>query len=160
AVALAFSPDGQFLLAASADGTVRLWDGRTGAPLGVPWLKRSPLRVAAFRPGGKRVLLGGDTCRLWEVARQDKKERMQGPAQLQAASPDLQTLLGIDAEGQIRLWKLATGKPFGEALGAQSKVYSHYNAAFSPDGKIVAMARHLAHRVGLWDAATGKPLGT
>src|SRR5262249_50304973 len=26
--------------------------------------------------------------------------------------------------------------------------------------KIVAMARHLAHRIGLWDVTTGKPLGT
>jgi WD40 repeat protein len=158
-VALAFSPDGQSLLAASADGTVRLWDGRTGAPLGLPWLTRSPLRAAAFSPDGKTVLLGGDHCRLWEVARQDKPERLAGPVRLLAASPDRQTLLGTDDEGQIRLWKLATGEPFGEALGPEDKAYHHYTAVFSPDGKILAMARHLAHRIGLWDTATGKPLG-
>jgi WD40 repeat protein len=118
------------------------------------------IRAAAFSPGDGALLLGGDNCRLWDVSRQGALERLPGPVRLIAASPDRQTLLGTDSEGQIRLWKLATGKPFGEALGPEDKAYGHYNTAFSPDGKILAMARHLAHRIGLWDAATGKPLGT
>jgi WD40 repeat protein/serine/threonine protein kinase len=156
---LAFSPDGRLLLAGSMDGTARLWDGGTGAPIlhGRPM---QTVRAAVFSPSGKNVLLGGNNCRLWEIAKEDRPERLAGPVRLIAVSQDRQTLVGTDSEGQIRLWKLATGKPFGEALGPESKAYDHYNAVFSPDGKTLAMARHLAHRIGLWDAATGKPLGT
>src|SRR5262249_21954154 len=54
--AIAFSPDGRLLLAGSADGAVRLWDGKTGAPVGLPWLTESRLRAVAFSPDGKTVL--------------------------------------------------------------------------------------------------------
>jgi WD40 repeat protein/serine/threonine protein kinase len=158
-VAIAFSPDGRLVLAGSANGAVQLWDGSTGAPVGLPWLTQGRLRAAAFSPDGKTVLLGGDNCWLWEISRENKPERLAGPVRLIGASPDRQTLVGTDREGQTRLWKLATGTPFGETLGPEDKVFDEYAAAFSPDGKTLAMARARQGDIGLWDAATGKPLG-
>ena len=51
-------------------------------------------------------------------------------------SPDGKSLL-TTAYGQARLWGLTTGKPGGELKGASSR---GHRAAFSPDGKWLAVA--------------------
>lgn len=63
AEAVAFSPDGQSVAVASRDGTVRLFDARTGSvvatmPLG------EPLTALAWHPDGARIAVGTSAGRL------------------------------------------------------------------------------------------------
>ena len=46
--AAAFSPDGARVVTASADGTARVWDARTGKPLTEPLVLQGQVRAAAF----------------------------------------------------------------------------------------------------------------
>ena len=64
-----FAPDGKRLLTASEDGTARLWDAQTGAPLKVLSGHRRPLRFAAFSPDGRRVVTTSldRTARVWNA---------------------------------------------------------------------------------------------
>jgi hypothetical protein len=73
----AFSPDGALVVTASADGTARLWDATTGAPVGealshpVGEALRRPADVhsATFSPDGTRLITASeDAAYLWEVA--------------------------------------------------------------------------------------------
>jgi WD40 repeat protein len=56
----AFSSGGSRVVTASADGTARVWDAATGAPIGDPILHLGPVHSAALSPDGARVLTASD----------------------------------------------------------------------------------------------------
>jgi WD40 repeat protein len=66
---LAWSPDGQYLVSSSLDGTIRLWDGKTGALLYVRSGLTMPIWYIAWSPDAQRFAssnLSG-TIHLWEA---------------------------------------------------------------------------------------------
>src|SRR5262249_25010501 len=113
-----FSPDGQALLTASRDRTVRLWEAATGK------LRRTlprhpyPVRSAAISPNGRLIVTGGgDTttakgeARFWEAV----TGAPSGPPLEQevvwqvAFSPvDRNTCAVTSGKNVVRLWNLAT----------------------------------------------------
>jgi hypothetical protein len=52
----AFSPDGTLMVTASADGAARLWDARTGEPVGQSLRHNGSVTSAAFSPDGTRIV--------------------------------------------------------------------------------------------------------
>ncbi len=57
-VDLGMSPDGMPLLTGSEDHSARLWNAKTGAPLGIDALCDSQVPRAAFAPDGLRYVTG------------------------------------------------------------------------------------------------------
>src|SRR5947209_844346 len=58
---LALSPNGQRIVSASLDGTLRLWDATTGKQIGDPFTgDTGAVHSVAFSPDGQRIASGGD----------------------------------------------------------------------------------------------------
>jgi WD40 repeat protein len=140
-----FSPDGQRLLSQDLS-TARLWDARTGRPIGEPMpcppgdeRRRWDLR-AMFSPDSKILLLssGCGSFRLWDglTARPlgpQTPVRESQPSAF-AFSPDSRLVIAGHEDGRAQLWDVATSLPLAAPYVQPAPVRG---AAFAPDGRSV-----------------------
>ena len=107
--ALAFHPNGETLASVSTDGTLKIWDAKTGDELHTLGLHRKPVRAVAFSPSGYRLATGStdQTIRLWDTTNGAHikciSQRAGGIYDL-AYSPDGKTLASGHGDGAIRVW--------------------------------------------------------
>jgi WD40 repeat protein/transcriptional regulator with XRE-family HTH domain len=159
--ALAFSPDGKWVLTSSDDGTPRLWDAATGQTVQKFSGHTAGVRGVAFSPDGQTVLTGSadTTARLWNAATGQELQQFRGHTKAiwgVAFSPDGKQVLTGSLDQTARLWDAATGHEVRQFVGHTAGV--NY-VAFSPDGK-QALTGSDDNTARLWDAATGQPLRT
>ena len=141
-MAVAWSPDGRWILTVSKDRSARIWDARTGA-LQQSLLGHKGLVLAvAYSPKGKLVATGGadDTIQLWD-ARSGQCLRTltnhQADVLSLAFSPDGNLLASGGADRKARLWDVQSGRQLHELSAAVNSVTS---IAFSPNGTRLATA--------------------
>jgi WD40 repeat protein len=155
-----FTPDGQRVVTASADKTVRMWDAATGQQIGEPMKHGDSVSSAQFSPDGQRVVTASDdkTAKLWDAATGKQiGEPLKHEDGISSAqfSPDSQQVVTGSWDKTARLWDAATGQQIGEPMKHEGVVTS---AQFSPDGQRVVTAS-LDNTARLWDALSGKPIG-
>ncbi|HEY7155561.1 MAG TPA: protein kinase, partial [Gemmataceae bacterium] len=154
-----FSPDGRHLLAASSDGTARVWDIAKGGAFPPPPRQPPSLSSAAFSPDG-RLAVTADRDRyakVWEAATGQVVATLKHDKGLNGAcfSPDGRRVLTASDDETARIWDARTGQPLGQPLRHGGQVV---HVAFSPDGRLVATASS-NNTARIWNALTGKLLG-
>lgn len=155
----AFSPDGRKLLAAAYDGSLRLFDVKTGKELRRLDGHVGKIWTVAFAPDGRRVASGGfdGSVRLWDLASGRELRRFpghQGYVRSVVFSGDGRRLLSGGDDRLLRLWDVETGKELRPFPG-----HGHYvwGVDLAPDGQR-ALSGSLDKTVRLWDTATGQEI--
>ena len=170
-LALAFSPDGRWLVSGTTKGEIRMWDVATGEALTVFSELTEPVEqehlryiwALAFSPD--RALLAAGTpsqLHLWDVRTGDKlfsvstvhkrgwRTHHDYPTPL-VFSPDGAILLSGHGTGTIQLWDAKTGDSIAALDGHTQQVET---LKFSPDGEmLVSTAQDGTIFLWDWDAA-------
>lgn len=157
---ISFSSDGQFIVSASEDRTVRLWDAKTGRQIGLPMRGHTSYVYSAyFSPDGKRIVSASEdkTIRIWDTeTRRQIGRPLEGHtwAVLCASfSPDGKRIVSGSFDKTIRIWDATTGMQIGKPLIGHS--WPVYSVSYSPDGKhIVSASEDMTIRI--WEADTGR----
>lgn len=139
---------------ASADeqGTVGLWDARTGRPTTVTGLALAGSCVA-FAPGPGRAASGAldGTVRVCYPVERHGPRELRGHAQRVLAlefSPDGEHIASASADATVRLWDARSGELVGGPLGGHGAAVT--SLAFSPDGRRLASGSQDGY-VRVWD---------
>ncbi len=170
---VAITPDGQKLVSASSDATVRVWDAKTGRVLRVLKGHEGPVRALAISPDGKRLLSGGadKILRLWDIDTGQLVREYPGHGDsifAIAFTPDGRRCLSagggfgppifpsfpgfrLGTDRAIWVRDLADGRVLARWAGHNGIIDA---LAVSPDGRL-ALSSATDKTVRIWDVARG-----
>jgi eukaryotic-like serine/threonine-protein kinase len=174
---VSFSPDGERFASAGGDGTIKIWNSRTGDVLQSFQAHTDWVVSVAFHPDGKhlasRSTAKDPTVKVWDLAATGEAVFTQpcdavrkfGTAYIVAFSPDGRQLAAATdkSDGLVNVWDWKNGQLLrslpghGTTLGG-SHISPAIPVTFSRDGRLAAGA--LRQDLKLWDTGTGLLLGT
>jgi WD40 repeat protein len=149
-VSVGWSPDGSMVATGGGQGKVILWRAADAKQLATFKADTSWILAMAFSPDGSRLAASGFGDRqvtVWDVGRRRLVGRLPQPTFVGAmAFRPGGTLVATDAaDGQVRLWDLASQRQIGRPLpGAENETGTNVSA-FDPSGN---------HLVVLYDTGT------
>jgi WD40 repeat protein/serine/threonine protein kinase len=163
--AVAFSPDGSRLAAASWDHSARVWDVATRRAVATYYGHDGALGSIAFSPDGKHIASAGldRTIHIWDAATRRRERTLlghDGAVFGLAYAPDgrrLASCASIGAgqpDGELKVWDMTDEQAF-RSLRAHSKLL--LGLALSADGRRLASAGSDGE-IRLWDADTLREL--
>jgi WD40 repeat protein len=132
---VAFSPDGNTLVAGGLDGWVYLWDGEKPASQSRTQ-HGSTVHFVTFSADNSTVISASQKglIKVWDARSGHMRTTLKGQGKYLhaiACSPDGTTLATGSGDGKVRFWDLTTGKLRRAFDWGVGEVHS---VAFSPDG--------------------------
>lgn len=148
--AIAVHPNGYTLAAGTLDGTVQLWNLRTGNLLTTFPAHAAAITALRFSPDGETLITASAdrTLILWDLATGQQRATLRGHTggiRAIALTPDGTTVISGSHDG-IRLWDMADGRLQQHWDGHQDWVMS---LAIHPDGRQLASG-DLRGQIKLW----------
>jgi WD40 repeat protein len=158
---IAFSPDGQYLLAGLSKGDVKMWHLPDGNLMFTLSSHSKEVLDVEFSPDGKLIASGStdNTVRLWDATNGELLKTLEGHSGKVFDidfSPDSTQLASASFDKTARVWNVEDGSLFLELTGHTEGVFT---VAYSPDGSVIATAaRDKTTRI--WDPTNGNLVTT
>jgi WD40 repeat protein len=150
---VAYSLDGQIVVSAGFDRTVKIWRVSDGALIRTLIGHTDSILCVALSPDGTLIASGGRdrTIRVWRVSDGALLHTLTGGVgyvSSVAFSPDGQQIVSGNADGTIRVWRVADGRLIRTVRAHTSAIG---NTVFSPDGRLLAFT--VGNTIELWDVS-------
>ena len=164
-----FSPDYQKVFTVHLNGTIQLWDLKTGESIGEPIENDGAVLDVAFDKTGDllatAVLYPGQQefsiTRIWDLStrkRLTERYRQEYGTEQVAFHPHKKQLMTASGFGNVVIWDTETGKPVIETIEhpreRPSDPFDIQRNEFSPDGSLLLTAS-TDSTVRLWDTSSG-----
>jgi len=152
---MAFSPDGSRLVMSQDAGQPQVFRTVDGSRLGTLRGHAAVVTALGFSADGEQIASGDShgTVRLWDAKScMPAGDRLGHEAAVTAVAfrPDAESIASGSQDGTIRIWSRAADPPLAVLPGRRGLAA----AAFSPDGREVAIAPRGGCEVEVWDART------
>lgn len=152
-----FSADGKQFATGSDDGTVSLWDAKTGLRLKMLTGHTDSVNHLALSPDGKRLATAGldERCKVWDLSTGKVLYTLDGhphgaSVAISADGKLLATSCG--AENWVKIWDFSTGRPLRTLTPSTS--FQVRSLAFSPESHRLVVG-YQGTDLRVWDADTG-----
>ncbi|HNP19621.1 MAG TPA: caspase family protein [Fulvivirga sp.] len=159
--AVAFTPDGKYLLSGSRDKSIKLWEVATGRELRSYLGHESTINDLAVSNDGKFFVssCADKTAKMWNIATGELIKTFTGPKDYLtsvALSHDNKFLVTAGFDWEAYLWNIETGKLINTFKVNPDKGIGYgINAEFSPDDKYIAFGGD-NRSVTIYDIASGE----
>lgn len=153
---VAFSPRGDQVASGGDDGTVRLWDARTGEERRVLNGHEQPVVSVAYAPDGSDLASAGyeETIRLWDAASGHVPRTLVGhEAGVSCVSffpDDGRRLASVGWDATLRVWDVGSGRASRVLRGDEALL----SVAVNPDRRQVATGA-VGSELRIWDLEKG-----
>ncbi|ABW33191.1 WD-repeat protein (plasmid) [Acaryochloris marina MBIC11017] len=153
---VSISPDGQTVVSASRDHTLKVWDLATGEELRTLTGHTNFVRRVSISPCGQTVVSASrdKTLKVWDLETGRELRTLTGHTSSVTGvsiSPDGQTVVSASSDNTLKVWELETGEEQRTLIGHTSSVTG---VSISPDGQTVVSAS-LDKTLKVWDLETG-----
>jgi WD40 repeat protein len=150
-VGMSFSGDGKLIASSGADNQIKIWDTTAGTEIRTLNGSAMPVNDLSFSSDGKSLALAStQATTLWDLNASAVRQAVVAPAGYARKSYgglfDHPAILsrggkwlaaGNDTTAVVKIWDVVTGHPLPDLSLTQDKQLG--NAAFSADGKLVAL---------------------
>lgn len=150
------SPDGTWIVSASADKTLKIWHTATGRERATLTGHTDEVLSCAMSPDGTWIVSASadSTLKIWDVSTKAVRATLTGHTETVtscAVSPDGTWIVSASADKTLRIWDVATRRERAVLFGHTSGIAS---CAVSPDGTLIVSAS-ADNTLKIWNASTG-----
>lgn len=152
---VAVHPDGQRLVSAGDDGTIRIWEIESGHQLNTLKVSSTPLNALAIAPDGQTIITGTTELTQWNLETGQMVDQLtthETTIEEAAHSPDGAYVASAARNGALHLIKLddQTKRVFPSGSGNESIVFTDNGASITTTCK-----EDRVRRIRSWDVVTG-----
>ena len=155
--ACAVAPDGQHVVSASYDQTLKVWELASGRQVATLQGHTDHVTACAVTPDGRHVVSAShdQSLKVWELASGRQVATLQGHTNAVtacAATPDGRHVVSASENQTLKVWELASGRAVATLQGHTDRVTA---CAVTPDGHHVVSAS-ADGTLKVWELASGR----